>query len=345
AGLGAARRTPANFPLARQAVLRVHRSRRSEHGGARRGAAAPGRSKPDDIPSEDRLAYSQDEGSPSLREEGNVGAGAPGRPKPGDYPLGGSACVLARRGAVILARRGERWSRSAGPPQARRPSPWGIGLRTRKTRGRHPCAKRGTLEPGRRAAPSPATIPLGDRLAYSQDEGPSSLREEGNVGAGAPGRPKPGDHPLGGSACVLARRGAVILARRGERWSRSAGPPQARRPSPRGIGLRTRKTRGRHQVAKRGTLEPERRAAPSPATIPSGDRLAYSQDEGSSSSREEGNVGAGAPGRPKPGDHPLGGSACVLARRGAVILARRGERWSRSAGPPQTRRPSPWGIG
>src|SRR6185369_438732 len=39
--------------------------------------------------------------------------------------------------------------------------------------------------------------------------------------------PRPARHPLGGSAQVLLRRGAVI--HRGESWSRSAGPPQARR--------------------------------------------------------------------------------------------------------------------
>src|SRR6185369_12673579 len=98
-GLGAARRTGANFPLARQRVLPptgtvneapeftrdspllsesaqearggksvVHRSRRSRHGSAgegKVGAGAPGRPKPGDIPLGDRLTYSQDEGPSS----------------------------------------------------------------------------------------------------------------------------------------------------------------------------------------------------------------------------------------------------------------------------------------
>ena len=54
---------------------------------------------------------------------GKVGARPQGRPKPSDYSLGGSACALARRGAVITppARRATRSrSRSAGATAAAR---------------------------------------------------------------------------------------------------------------------------------------------------------------------------------------------------------------------------------
>src|SRR6185369_12715621 len=140
-----------------------------------------------------------------------------------------------------------------------------------------------------------------------------ALAGEGKLARVRRAAPRPARHPLGGSAHVLVRRGAVIP--RGEVGARPPGRPKARAPSPRGIGSGTRETRGRHStrgklaavrraaprpgrhplggsaqvLLRRGAViprgeswEPERRAAPSPATIPSGDRLAYSQDEGPS---------------------------------------------------------------
>src|SRR6185369_15621151 len=73
------------------------------------------------------------------------------------------------------------------------------------------------------------TVPVG---------GSTPGRARGKLAAVRRAAPRPGRHPLGGSAHVLVRRGAVI--HRGESWRPSAGPPQG------------------------------------PAAIPSGDRLTYS---------------------------------------------------------------------
>src|SRR6185369_1150098 len=105
---------------------------------------------------------------------------------------------------------------------------------------------RGTLEPERRAAPSPATSPRPPESASSDGNGERGSRLLNSRVIHRSCRSQHGGARRGGSVVHRSRRSQHGSAGEGKVWSRSAGPPQARRPSPRGIGLRTRKTRGRH---------------------------------------------------------------------------------------------------
>src|SRR6185369_14067083 len=73
------------------------------------------------------------------------------------------------------------------PPQGRATSPRGIVLRTRKTRGRHPP----------------------DNFNESGAKRSTPWRAWGKLAPVRRAAPRPGRHPLGGSAQVLLRRGAV----------------------------------------------------------------------------------------------------------------------------------------